>query len=163
MAEQNMSKFAYFINTTPSATAPTYKRLGSGVITAKMAYGPQKTTETYINEDTAHTTVDSYQPNLPITMKVYPGDSVFNFIDAIRTANAGPSIGGNDLTQLVEVQLYGTPNTAGTSYPAVRWNVAVSIENAGGDGGKKAEVDFQLNILGAQTKGMFNTSTLAFS
>ncbi len=163
MAEQNMSMLAYFLNTTPAATTPTYDRIGDGVTTSKMNFSPQKTTETYIHENTAHTTVDSYQPELPMTMKVYPGDDVYDFLEGLLDANGGPTIGGNANTQLVVVKLWGTPDTAGTSFPAKRWNVAISFESEGGEGGGKAEIEFTLNILGSQVAGTFNTSTLAFT
>lgn len=161
MSEQKRSKLAHFVNTTPSATVPTYKRVGNGVTTGTMNYNPQTTTETYIHEDVAHTTVDSYQPNLPLEQTVYPGDDVFDFVEEIRMA--GPSIGGDDLTQLVEVPLWGTPATGGVSYPATRWNVAIQIDSVGGDGGAKAKLNYTINVLGAGVPGMFNTSTLAFT
>lgn len=161
MAEQKRSKLAHFLNTTPSATSPTYKKVGKGVTTGAMNKNPQTTTETYIDEDVAHTTVDSYQPVLPISQTAYPGDSVFDFIDAID--DAGPSIGANDLTQLVEVKLWKTPDTPGTSYPARRWNVAIQIDNLGGDGGAKTKLDYTINILGESVSGTFNVSTLAFT
>lgn len=161
MTEQKRSKLAHFLNTTPAATTPTYKKIGNGVTTATMNYNPQTTTETYIHEDVAHTSVDSYQPVMPLEMTVYKGDSVFDFIETLRVA--GPSIGGNDLTQLVEVPLWGTPDTPGTSYPATRWNVAIQIDSVGGDGGAKSKVNCTMNILGAGVNGTFNVSTLAFT
>jgi hypothetical protein len=161
MTEQKRSKLAHFLNTTPSATAPTYKRVGNGVVTATMNYGPKTTSETYIHEDAAHTTVDSYQQTLPLEQTAYPGDDVFNFVEAIRVA--GPSIGANDLTQLVEVPLWGTPESDNITYPATRWNVAIQIDSVGGEGGGKAKVNYTINILGAGVAGTFNTTSLAFT
>jgi hypothetical protein len=162
MAEKNRNLVAHYLNTTPSATAPTYVLLGYGITSLQMAYNPQTTTETYINQDTATTTVDSYQPNIPVNQKVYTGDAAFTFIEAIR--QAGPSIGGNDLTDIVEVRLYETPDTAGTSYPASKWNIAIQIDNApGGDGGTKATMDWTINILGDLVDGDFNVSSPAFT
>ena len=162
MAEKNRSLVAHYIDTTPAVTARTYKLIGYGVTSLQMAYNPQTSNETYIHEDLSHTTVDSYQPTIPVNQKVYTGDDVFTFIEAIR--QAGPSIGANDLTTLVEVRLYETPNTAGTSYPATKWSVAIQIDNApGGDGGAKAEIDWTMNVLGAGVDGDFNVSTKAFT
>ena len=162
MAEKKRSLVAHYIDTTPSATAATYKLIGYGVTSLQMAYNPQTTQETYINQDNATTTVDSYQPTVPVAQKVYTGDPVFDYIDSIR--QGGPSIGGDDLTTLVEVRLYETPDTAGTSYPATKWSVALQVDNApGGDGGAKASMDWTININGDPTDGDFNVSTFAFT
>ncbi|RUM43013.1 MAG: hypothetical protein DSY80_06290 [Desulfocapsa sp.] len=162
MTAKKRSLVAHYVNTTPSATADTYALVGNGVSTAQMAMNPQTSTVQYIHQDVATTSVDGYQPNLPIEQIVYPGDDLFDFIDAIR--QAGPSIGENDITELVEVRLYETPDTAGTSYPATKWNVQIQIDNApGGDGGAKATISYTMNVQGEQTDGDFNVSTKAFS
>ena len=162
MTEQKRSKVAHYLNTTPLATAETWDLIGSGVSSAQMDMSPQESTEQYVNEDIARTFLDGYQPSLPIDQIVYPGDDVFDFVDSLR--NGGPSIGGEDLTELVEVQLYGTPDTAGTSYPAIKWNVQIAITSgAGGDGGGRARIGYKINVQGAQVAGTFNTSTLAFT
>jgi len=127
-----------------------------------MAMNPQESTEQYIHQDVATSFVDGYQPSMDVDQIVYPGDDLFDFIDAIR--QAGPSIGVNDVTELVEVRLYEDPDTAGTSYPATKWDVQIAIVNApGGDGGGRASISYKFVIKGEQTDGDFNTSTLAFS
>jgi len=162
MSETKRSLVAHYVNTTPSATADTYAMLGEGVSSTQMAMNPQTNTEQYVHEDVATTRVTGYQPNMPVDQIVYPGDDLFDFIDAIR--QAGPSIGANDITELVEARLYESPDTAGTSYPATKWNVQIQIDNApGGDGGSDASISYTFNVQGAQTDGDFNTSTLAFS
>ena len=161
MPEVKRSLIAHYLNTTPSATNPTWSLLGLGVSSAQMAMNPQSETTQYVHEDNASTSVTGYQPVLPVNQKLYPGDEVFDFVDAIR--QAGPSIGGNDLTQVVEVRLYETPTTTDT-YPATKWNVQVQIDNApGGDAGVNAELAFTLNIKGDPTDGDFNTSGLSFT
>jgi len=160
MTEANRSLIAHFLNTTPAATTPSYDRLGDGITTATMNYNPQVTSETYIHQNVANTRVDSYQPNFPVEQTVFPGDDVYDFIDAIR--KAGPSIGDDDLTTLVEVLLYETPDTGGL-YPATRWNVAIQIDSFGGDGGAKGKISYTINILGTGTSGEFNVSTGAFT
>ena len=162
MAESKRSLVAHYVNTTPSATADTYAMLGDGVSSTQMSMNPQSNTEQYVHEDVATTRVTGYQPNMPVDQIVYPGDDLFDFIDAIR--QAGPSIGANDITELVEVRLYESPDTAGTSYPATKWNVQIQIDNApGGDGGADASISYTFNVQGSQTDGDFNTSTLAFT
>lgn len=162
MAETKRSLIAHYVNSTPSATADTWELLGEGVESAQMAMNPQTETLQYVHEDLATTLVTSYQPNMPIEQIVYPGDDLFDFIDALR--QGGPSIGGNDITELVEVRLYETPATDGVTYPATKWAVQVQIDNApGGDGTAKARIGYTFNVQGAPTEGDFNTSTLAFT
>ena len=162
MPESKRSLVAHYVNSTPTATAETWELLGEGISNAQMAMNPQVTTEQYVHEDIATKTVDSYQPEMPVDQIVYPGDDLFDFIDAIR--QAGPSIGDDDLTELVEVRLYEAPDTAGTSYPATKWNIQIGIVNApGGDGGARASISYTLYVKGAQVDGDFNVSTLAFT
>jgi len=158
--EANRSLIAHFLDTTPAATARLFKRLGDGITTATMNYNPQSVTEAYIHQDVAVTRVDSYQPSFPVEQTAFPGDSVYDFIDEIR--QGGPSIGGNDLTQLVEVRLYETAVGTG-EYPATRWNVAIQIDSFGGDGGAKGKLNFTINIKGDSTQGKFAVATGVFT
>ena len=165
MAEAKRSLIAHYLNSSPESTA-TWELMGEGISSLTMNYNPQSTTEQYVHEDTATTLLDSYQPNLPVDQIVYPGDGLFDFIDAIR--QAGPSIvtgavAGTSVTQLVEVRLYETPATDGVTYPATRWNVQIQIDSLGGDGGAKGRIGYTLNVQGDPTDGDFNTSTLAFT
>ena len=162
MAEAKRSLVAHFVNTTPSETNADFARVGEGVASAQMAMGPQTETLQYVHEDVATTQVTSYQPTMPIEQIVYPGDDLFDFIDAIR--QAGPSIGGDDVTQLVEVRLYESPDTGGTLYPATMWTVQIQIDNApGGDGTAKARIGYTFNVQGAPTEGDFDISDLTFT
>jgi len=162
MAETKRSLVAHYVDSTPTDSADVWELLGEGISSAQMAMNPQTNTEQYVHEDIATTRITGYQPNMPVEQVVYPGDDLFDFIDAIR--QAGPSIGANDITELVEVRLYESPDTAGTSYPATKWAIQIQIDNApGGDGGADASISYTLNVQGAATDGDFNTSTLAFT
>lgn len=170
MAQQNRSKLAYYINTTPESTGDTYVLIGYGVTEAKMNYNPQTTTEQYIHEDVATTTVDAYQIELPITGKLYVGDTAFEFFESIRQGLAAgaagtgiPNIGGLDITELVEVRKYEDPDTAGTSYPATKFSGQISIADFGGSGGGKIEFSGTFHVQGTPVDGDFNVSTKAFT
>ncbi len=154
------SKVKHFIDTTPDETTPNYGLIGDGVTTGTVNYGPNATTEQYVHQDSATTTVDSYAPTFPIKQTCVAGDDVFDFIDGLRQAQA---VGSAAETTLVEVRLYETPDTPGTSYPATKWNVSIQIDSFGGDGGKNAEIDYTINMQGDPVQGTFNTSTLAFT
>lgn len=162
MAEAKRSLVAHYLNSTPTATGDAWELLGEGISDLQMAYNPQSETEQYVHEDNATTLVSGYQPNLPVDQIVYPGDDAFDYIDGIR--QAGPALGAASQTELVEVRLYESPNTAGTSYPATRWAVQVQIDSGpGGAGGANARIGYTLNVQGDPTDGDFNISTLAFT
>lgn len=170
MAEKNRSLVAHYIDTTPESTARTYKLLGYGISSAKMNYNPQTTTQQYINEDAATTTVDSYQIELPLSGKIYPGDNAFDFLDDIRQGLAAgasgggiPNIGGLDITTIIEVRLYESPDTAGTSYPATKFPGQISFDDFGGDGGAKIEFSATFHGQGDPVDGDFNVSTKTFT
>jgi len=170
MAEKNRSLLAYYVDTTPESTAPTYALIGYGFTSAKMNYNPQTTTQQYIHEDSATTTIDSYQIELPLSGKLYTGDAAFNYFDDIRqglavgAAGTGiPVIGGLETTTLCEVRLYESPDTAGTSYPATKFSGVISIADFGGDGGGKIEFSGTFHGQGDPVDGDFNTSSPAFT
>jgi hypothetical protein len=151
------SLLAHFLNTTPATTA-TYSRLGDGVVSAEVSYNPETTQETYIHEDSATTTVDSYAPNFPVEQTAKVGDDVFDYVDGLRQALA---VGADAETDIVEVRLYETPS--GTSYPATKFACSVQVDSIGGDGGTNTKINFTLNYQGDPIGGDFDTSTLVFT
>jgi len=161
MAEQARPKVAHYLNTTPDETGDTFSLIGDGVSALQMSMNPKTSEEHYIHNTNATQFVDGYAPSIDLSQIVYPGDEVFDFVDAIRQTG---DIGLLDLTELVEVRLYEDPDTAGTSYPASKWNIQIAISDApGGDGGGRANIGYQIVIKGDLTDGDFNTSTLAFT
>jgi hypothetical protein len=151
------SQIMTFINVNPSGSA-SYKLLGDGVVAGKINMGPKTTEETYIHQDTASISVDSYAPTMPVEMTAKAGDDVFDFIDALRIARA---VLADAETDIVNVWAYeaGGP----TAYPAEKQTVAIQIDDFGGDGGQPAKINFTINYVGDPTAGTFNTSTPAFT
>jgi len=148
------SLIASFLN-TGTVGAPTWSIIGPGVTTGKIAYNPKTLQEVYINEDTGHTLIESYAPNMPVEATVISGDPVFNFVDALRQARAVLAAAE---TQVINVWKY----TSGPAYTAEKQTVAISIEEFGGAGGEVAKIKFTMNYQGAPTLGTFNPSTLAW-
>ena len=54
------SKSAVLLN-VGTAAAADYKRIGKGVTSLPISYNPKTTTETYVDEDNATTSVDRLQ------------------------------------------------------------------------------------------------------
>lgn len=157
MPKIKRSDVATFINTTPAATA-TYALLGVGITSAKIAYNPKTTEETYIHQDSANISVDSYAPNIEVEASAVDDDDVFEFIDTLRKARA---VLGAAETDIVNVWMY-EPEVTG-AYPAEKQDVSIQIEEFGGDGGEATKLAFTINYMGDPVVGTFNPTTLTFT
>ena len=60
MEKIKRSLFATFINTTPGGGEATWAKMGKGITAQNLSYNPNVTTEQYIDEDNATSSVDSY-------------------------------------------------------------------------------------------------------
>ena len=156
-AKIKRSQFKTFINTTP-LSSDTWSLLGDGVKTSKIAYNPKITDETYVSDDNATISVDSYAPKMAVSQIAKYGDAVFNFIDGLRQAHA---ITEAAQTYTVDVWMYQAGGPA--AYPATKQQVAIQIDDFGGDGGVPAEINYTINYIGAPIPGTFNSNTLAFT
>jgi hypothetical protein len=159
MAKVKRSEFALFLDTTPAATNPTWSRMGEGITTGTVNYNPEVTTETYIHEDTATTTLERYAPTMPVEAQCINTDAIFEFIDTLRRSRG---IGSSAETEMLMVYLYETP-TSTDKYPAERQPVSIQIDSFGGDGGVTNRINFTINFIGAATTGTYDVSSNAFA
>ena len=157
MAKIKRSEVMTFMNTTPLAAA-TYKLIGDGVTTGAIEYNPKTTEETYIHEDSATISVESYAPSLPVEAIAVSGDDVFEFIDALRVARA---VLDDAETDIVNVWAYESGGP--TAYPAEKQNVSIQIDEFGGDGGQSVKINYTINFIGDPVPGTFNANTSAFT
>lgn len=157
MAKIKRSQVMTFMNTTPSAAA-TYSLIGEGVTGGSIAYNPQVEEETYIHQDSATVTVESYSPKLSLEASAVAGDAVFEFIDSLRVARA---VLASAQTDIVNVWAYETGGPA--AYPAEKQNVSIQIDEFGGEGGKSVKINYTVNFIGDPVVGTFNASTKAFT
>ena len=157
MAKIKRSEVQTFLNTTPLSAA-TYSLLGDGVKSGKIDYKPKVTDETYIHQDSATITVDSYAPTMPVSQTAIVGDAVFEFVDALRIARATL---GDAETDIVNVWMYeaGGP----TAYPAEKQVVSIQVDSFGGDGGAAVAIDFTVNFIGDPILGHFNATSKAWT
>jgi hypothetical protein len=151
------SEIQTFMDTTPTSTA-TYSLIGDGVKSGKISYNPKITEETYIHEDSATITVDSYAPTMPVEATAKSGDAVFEFVDALRVARA---VLADAETTIVNVWMYETGGP--TAYPAEEQAVSIQIDDFGGDGGTATTINYTINYIGDPVPGTFNASTKVFT
>lgn len=140
------SDFASFLN-VGTVEAPVWARMGKGITSQQISYNPQTTSETFINEDSATTTLDSYAPTMNTPQTAYAGDKVFDYVDDLRQRRA---VGADCETEILLVYIY---DAEGSAYAAEKQKVAIQIDDFGGDGGASNVINYTLNFVGESTKG----------
>lgn len=151
------SLLATFLNTGTSEE-PVWSLIGDGVTEQTISYNPQTNDETYINQNSGVTDVESYKPTISNPMTAMKGDEVFEYVDALRIKRA---VLDESVTEILIVYLYKT--AAEGAYPAERNRCGIQIDDFGGAGGKSAKLNFTVNLQGDATHGTFNPSTKAFT
>ena len=147
MEKIKRSLFATFINTAPSGETETWSRMGKGITSQNISYNPNVTTEQYIDEDNATSSVDSYAPSLDGTQTCYKGDPVFEYIDGLRQKRA---VGSELETEVLFVYMY-----AGTegAYKAEKNKCVIQLGEYGGDGGGNVTMTYTVGLNGNPTIG----------
>jgi len=156
MAKVKRSELITYIDITPDTE--DYALLGVGVITGTINLNPNVLTETYIHEDTANISVESYAPTMPLEITGDATDDVFLYLDGLRIARA---VLGDCETTIVNVWNY----TAGgpTAAPAEQQAVSIQVDSFGGEGGTAVKLNVTINYQGDPVVGTFNTTTAAFT
>lgn len=152
------SKFAVFLNTAPKTDTPIWNLVGDGVTELSIAYNPQISEVTYINQDSGVTDVEGYKPTIATPMTAMAGDAVFEFVDTLRV---GRKVLSESMTECLLVYLY-KDETAGV-YPAEKNVCAVQIDDFGGVGGEATKLNFTLNLQGDAVLGTFDPSKKVFT
>lgn len=156
MAKIPRSDILTYIDDTPDSE--NYVLLGVGVINGTINYNPNVLTETYIHQDTANISVESYAPTMPVEITMDDTDEACVYLDGLRVARA---VLGDAETTIVNVWNYesGGPTAA----PAEQQAVSIQVDSFGGDGGQAVKLSVTINYQGDPVAGTFNISTGAFS
>lgn len=150
------SQFKTFIN-LGTYGSPVWELLGDGVTAAAIQYNPKITEETYIHDDSATISVDSYAPKLPIEGSAKKGDAVFDLIDGLRK---GRLIGAQAEVDIVNVWLYETPSLG--FYSAERQAATISVEEFGGEGGIATKMKYTVGFIGNPVIGAYSPADAEF-
>ena len=142
-----------FLNIDPGKEADKWAIVGNGMTTGAYSYEANETSETYIVNDNATTTVDSYAVSLDGEMKCIFGDEVYDYINGLRYKLA---TGTDAETTVLLVDKYDV--TEETKFKAQKFNCSISISSYGGDGGATPTIGFKINVNGDPING---TVTLA--
>ena len=159
MEKIKRSLFATFINTTPGGGEATWARMGKGITSQNISYNPNVTTEQYIDEDNAYSSVDSYAPSLDGTQTCYKGEPVFTYIDGLRQNRA---VGAELETEVLLVYLY---DGAESAYKAEKNACVIQLGEYGGDGGGNVQLSYTIGLNGNPVVGTaaISNSTVTFT
>ena len=132
------SQYLRFIDTTPSASNPTWKVVGIGVEEMSTDFNPQVDTVKWIIEDSARNDHTSNQKQSSVTQKAYKNDPVFEFVNAGRDKL-------NYVTHILEVDLW---NSTASAYAAKMSDGLVTVTSYDGD-----EIEYDLYFNGDPKDG----------
>ena len=142
-----------FLNIEPSGSSESWALVGNGMTTGSYTYEATETSETYIVDDNATTTVDSYALSLDGEMKCIFGDEVFDFINELRRKLA---TGTDAETSVLLVDKYDASET--NKFKGQKFACSISISSYGGDGGATPTIGFKINVNGDPTNGTVTIS-----
>lgn len=132
------SQYLRFIDTTPSASTPTWKVVGIGVEEASTSFNPNIERVKWIIEDSSRSDHTSNDKQSSITQRTYKGDPCFEFVNDGRDKL-------NYKTRILEVDTWN--GTAG-SYPAKMSDGLISITDYSGE-----EISYDLYFDGDPQDG----------
>ena len=146
MAKIKSSLRAYFIN-TGTVASPTWAALGKGITSLAVDYGAQTTTETYVNEDAANTSVDSYQASAALDITLWDSTTApaHAYLEGLRD---GMKTGADAETEILEVDL-----TTTSPYASFLHSAVVAIGTHTMTGGSPQTLSATVYYNGAPTTG----------
>ena len=142
------SKSAVLLN-VGNSTSAEYVRIGKGVTSLPISYNPKTTTETYVDEDNATTTVDSYEVSSDVEQVAIKGNKVFDFVDGIRK---GLKTGSDCETDAVLVDVYDMTITSGSgSGTGKKFRATITISDWTIEGGEVIKIKYKIGFNGDPT------------
>ena len=129
-----------------SAKVTDWNRMGKGIVSLPISYGAKTTSETYINEENATTTVDGYEIATDVEQTALKGDPVFDFVDIIRKELL---TGSECETQALIIPVYDLTKTqTGYTGTAQRFGATVTITDFELNGGEIVKIKYKVSFNG---------------
>lgn len=138
-------QFVTYLNTTPTKDAETWSLVGVGVTSYGIAFNPQVTTEKWIINKAATSSLDSYQRQGDVSQKCYKGDPIFEYINELRRTCG---IGAEVQTQVLDIDRYDS--TSDNKYKATKSDVIIAITNYMAE---DAVIEYSIYYNGDPTQG----------
>lgn len=140
------SKIAAFMDVTPSGDSRSYKRFGKGISSFPISYGAKSTSETYIDEDNATTSVDGYEVSVDTEQVAMKGEPIFDYVDSIRN---GLLTGSDCETTVVLVNVYKMTIASGSgSGTGQKFGATITVTDFEIIGGDIAKIKYKVSLNG---------------
>lgn len=137
-----------YLDTDPGKTTSIWGLYGKKSTTATYTYNPSSTSETYITDDNATDTLDSYNVSIDGDMKCWYGDAIYDYINKLRYNLA---TGDDAVTKALLIDKYDKDSEG--SFKAQIFEATIKIETYGGDGGVTPNITFTISLNGDPTNG----------
>lgn len=129
-----------------SAKVTDWNRMGKGIVSLPISYGAKTTSETYINEENATTTVDGYEIATDVEQVAIKGDPVFDYVDIIRKELL---TGSECETKALVIPIYDLTKTeTGYSGKAQRFGATVTVTDYELNGGEIVKIKYKVSFNG---------------
>ena len=139
-------QFAFYLDITPSAEAPTWKLLGFGITEGQIVYNPQISTEKWIIDKNATSEHESNQKQMDLTQKCYKGEPCFEYMNTLRD-KTGNAVKG----RILEVDIWnGTEVESVMTYPSKMSNCITPVSTFLGE---NAEIGYSIYFNGDPQEG----------
>lgn len=140
MKKVTREQIASYLNVAPGQLSPKWALLGVGVTDYSISYNPQVSTEKWIINKNATSSLDSYQISGDITQTCYFGDEAFDFINELRRNEA---VGSDAEAQILDIDLYDEESG---KYKATLHNCTIAVSSYGGS--DSAQIEYSINYNG---------------
>ena len=147
-------EIAAFLNTKPGTDSAVWAIIGNGMTSGAYSYEANESSETYIVDENATTTIDGYALSIDGEMKCIHGDAVYDYINELRYNLA---TGSDAETEVLLIDKYDVDESG--AFKAQKFKCSISISSYGGDGGATPTIAFKVNVNGTPENGTATISS----
>ena len=151
------SKLLHFMNTKPSGSA-TYYLMNTGITSLSINKNPTYLEEGYIADEVGSKQLESLAPEFTFEINMDATDEVSKFLTGLEWDDKTLT---DVETDIVSVQYWKT--VSGTTYPAKKYKVSVSVETIGDEALKTLKHSVTCGVMGDAVFGTFDVTNKTFS
>lgn len=150
---------ADYLNVSEDKEKEDYVLMGTGFNTLDENPNAQMDTKTYINNETATSSIKGYQTQFPFDADLIADDRA---VMSLYKVGRNHAIGEEAERDYIRVDLYDPIPNVQNVFKARKFRVCVEVSGAAGAGGEVIVSSGNLNTVGDPIEGTFNTTTKIF-
>ncbi len=121
----------------------TFHRMGKGISTMELSYNASESSEKYIDEDVATTTVDEYAPSFDNEQTCYKGEPIYEYLNEKRKKLA---VGSEAISEVINIDVLDKKED--NSYTAQKFACSISISSYDGE-----KIKYKVSLNGTPVDG----------